>query len=207
MVFVAPPPDAPSGGGGGGGDRRSGPIPRAIARQPQPRPQPVEAAVPPPIETRAVVPGATQVLGLPTVEAVPVGATLGTGDSGGAGTGTGTGSGSGKGPGQGPGQGGGEGDGVYRLGGGVIAPVLISQVRPNYTNRALVERLQGSVLLEVIVRRDGQPDAIRVVRSLDPLGLDEEAIRAVRQWRFRPGRIGNAPVDVLVTCIVDFSLR
>jgi len=210
MVFVLPPQDSlPGGGGGGGGNRRSGPIPRATATAARhEEPPQVEATPPaPPIETHTLVSTDAAVTGLPTVEAVPASAVLGIGEAGGAGTGEGTGAGSGSGPGQGPGQGGGEGDGVYRLGSGVIAPVLLFQVRPNYTARALAQRLQGSVLLEVIIRRDGLPDAIRVLRSLDPIGLDEEAIRAVRQWRFRPGRVGATPVDVLVTCIVDFSLR
>jgi protein TonB len=205
MVFIVPPQGAAAGGGGGGGNRRTGPIPRATAAPHQQTP--VADDTPPPIETRAVVSNATAVAGLPTLEAVPASAVLGAGDAGGVGTGGGNGAGPGTGPGQGPGQGGGEGDGVYRLGGGVIAPILISEVRPNYTPRALAQRLQGSVLLEVIIRRDGLPDAIRILQSLDPFGLDEEAIRAVRQWRFRPGRIGITPVDVLVTCIVDFHLR
>ena len=49
--------------------------------------------------------------------------------------------------------------------------------------------------------------AIRVTRSLDRGGLDEEAIAAVREWRFTPGRIGNTPVDVLVTILMDFNVR
>jgi protein TonB len=62
------------------------------------------------------------------------------------------------------------------------------------------------VELEVVVGRDGLPHAIRVARSLDPAGLDEEAIAAARQWVFTPGRIGDTPVDVLVTLLLDFRL-
>jgi protein TonB len=61
-------------------------------------------------------------------------------------------------------------------------------------------------MLELIVRENGVPDTIRVVRSLDPEGLDAEAVQAVRQWRFRPGHINGSPVDVLVTIIVNFHL-
>ena len=146
-------------------------------------------------------------MGLPSLEPVAVDAALGTGVGSGVGTGAGSGAGPGEGSGQGAGEGGGEGGGVYRLGAGVIAPVLLSEVRPNYTPRALAQRLQGSVLLELVIRHDGLPDRIRILQSLDPRELDEEAIRAVRQWRFRPGRVGHMPVDVLVTCIVDFHLR
>jgi TonB family protein len=115
--------------------------------------------------------------------------------------------GSGRGPGFGPGSGGGTGGGVYRAGGAVSAPRLIKEVKPKYTSEALVTRLQGTVVLEVIVTADGCASRIRIVRSLDPGGLDEEALAAVAQWRFEPGRLGRAPVDVLVTIVLDFSIR
>ena len=116
-------------------------------------------------------------------------------------------SGSGQGPGLGPGAGGGTGGGLYRPGGGVTAPILLRQVRPDYTAGALQRRIQGTVVLEVVVQRDRTPGHIRVVRALDPGGLDEQAILAVRQWRFNPGRLGGEPVDVLVTILLDFAIR
>ena len=79
-------------------------------------------------------------------------------------------------------------------------------MRPTYTADALRNRIQGSVILEAIVRRDGQADAIRVIRSLDP-ELDAQAIQALRQWRFRPGRLGDTLVDVLVSVVIDFTIR
>lgn len=82
---------------------------------------------------------------------------------------------------------------------------LAAHARP--TAEAPANRVQGSVELELVVRQNGEPDAIRVVRSLDPGGLDLEAVRAVRQWRFRPGHIIGMPVDVLVTVLVSFSVR
>jgi protein TonB len=88
----------------------------------------------------------------------------------------------------------------------VTAPRILSQTRPTYTTEALSAKIQGSVWLELVVTRDGRPDAIRVARSLDS-GLDAEAIKAVREWRFAPGRLANAPVDVLVTVVMDFSIR
>jgi TonB family protein len=131
----------------------------------------------------------------------------GPGSGGGVGTGTGTGIGSGHGPGLGPGSGGGTGGGVYRVGAGVSAPTVITQVRPRYTGEALRNRIQGTVVLEAVVMGDGCASHIRVVRSLNPGGLDEEAIRAVEQWRFEPGRLAGVPVDVLVTIMLDFTLR
>ena len=61
--------------------------------------------------------------------------------------------------------------------------------------------------MEAIVTTDGCASHIRVVRSLDRGGLDEEAVAAVAQWRFAPGRLGAAPVDVLVTIELAFTIR
>ena len=99
------------------------------------------------------------------------------------------------------------GGGVYRAGGSVSAPRLIKEVKPKYRSEALLKRIQGMVVLEVVVTADGCASQIRIVRSLDPGGLDEEAVAAVAQWRFEPGRLGATPVDVLVTIEVDFSVR
>jgi TonB family protein len=131
----------------------------------------------------------------------------GPGSGGGVGSGIGTGTGSGRGSGLGPGAGGGTGGGVYRPGGAVSAPRLIEEVRPRYTSDALRTKIQGTVFLEAIVRSDGSPSHIRVVRSLDRGGLDEEAVAAVAKWRFEPGRLAGQPVDVLVTIMVDFWIR
>ena len=67
--------------------------------------------------------------------------------------------------------------------------------------------IQGSVVLELIVTRGGRPSEIHVIRSLDSRGLDEQAVAAVAQWRFEPGRLAGTPVDVLVTVMLDFSIR
>ena len=77
---------------------------------------------------------------------------------------------------------------------------------PRYTADAMRQRIQGRVALEVVINREGIPIAFRVTRSLDP-GLDEAAIAAAREWRFTPGRVGNVPVDVLVTILLDFNIR
>jgi protein TonB len=61
-------------------------------------------------------------------------------------------------------------------------------------------------LLELVVTEAGEPSQIRVVRSLDA-GLDEEAIKAVRDWKFKPGRASGTPVPVLVTIVLDFTIR
>jgi TonB family protein len=136
-----------------------------------------------------------------------LGTSQGPGSGGGVGEGVGTGIGSGRGPGLGPGSGGGTGGGVYRPGIGVTSPTLLLQVKPTYTTEALHAKIQGSVLLEVVVQSDGTPRDIRVIRSLDPRGLDQQAVLAVEQWRFGPGRLNGLPVDVLITIVLDFNIR
>jgi TonB family protein len=217
MVFLQRP--EPGGGGGGGGKRMAQPPSRAQARgndrltmpvaapvvmseQPRDTPTPAAQLV---LDARPLAGGTDLLIGLPEAPAsLPFSG--GPGSGGGVGSGTGTGLGSGSGPGIGPGSGGGFGGGAYHLGRGVVAPTLLKKVRPNYTVDALRQGLQGTVALEVVVSRDGVPVAIRVTRSLDPHGLDEEAITAVREWRFVPGRIGDTPVDVLVNILLDFRI-
>lgn len=83
----------------------------------------------------------------------------------------------------------------------------MKRVSPKYTADAMRHRIQGTVGLEAIVGRDGVPIAIRVRRSLDPQDLDEEAVAAVREWRFAPGRLGDRRVDVLILILLDFRIR
>jgi TonB family protein len=158
------------------------------------------------LDAKPLASGLFEQVGLPTAATVS-GTSTGPGSGGGVGSGVGTGIGSGRGPGLGPGSGGGTGGGVYRPGGAVSAPRLIKEVKPIYTAQALLNRMQGTVVLEAIVTRDGCASQIRVVRSLDRGGLDEEAVAAVAQWRFEPGRLAGAPVDVIVTILVDFLVR
>jgi len=125
---------------------------------------------------------------------------------GGRGTGIGTGTGSGV----GPGEGGGFGGGVYQIGNGVTSPVLVKEVKPNYTSDAMRAKLQGVVEMEAVVMPDGSvdPNRIKITRSLDStFGLDQQAIIAVRQWRFRPGTYKGQPVPVLVNVELTFTLR
>ena len=219
MVFLQMP--LPGGGGGGGGTREPLPPPRArdaghdrvtlpVARPLVAAQQPLDVAPPPEqamLDTVPLASDSTLLAGLPDARPSPaVSRGGGPGEGGGVGTGIGTGLGEGTGPGLGPGSGGGFGGGAYRPGAGVVAPTLLWQVLPKYTADALERKIQGTVVLEVVVGRDGMPAAIRVARSLDPGGLDQEAIAAVRQWRFTPGRVDDTPVDVLVTIWVDFRV-
>ena len=65
-----------------------------------------------------------------------------------------------------------------------------------------------SVLLECVVETDGSVGPVRVRRSLDTVnGLDEEAMKAAKQWRFTPAMKDGAPVRMLVVIELTFSLR
>jgi periplasmic protein TonB len=133
-------------------------------------------------------------------------ASSGSGTGGGAGTGSGTGMGEGDGAGIGPGSGGGTGGGPYRPGSGIDPPSLLREVKPQYTDQARRQGVEGDVVLEIVVRRDGSVGDVKVLRRLGA-GLDQKAIDAVRQWRFSPARRLGAPVDVVVEVAVEFKLR
>ena len=122
--------------------------------------------------------------------------------------GTGSGIGPGSGSGLGPGSGGGTGGGFYRPGNGVLMPTVLNEVKPSYTADAMRQKIQGVVMVEAVVMPDGGVGQVTVVRSLDPtFGLDQEAIKAVRRWRFRPGTRFGQPVPVLVEIELTFTLR
>jgi TonB family protein len=124
------------------------------------------------------------------------------------GPGRGSGDGPGRGPGVGPGEGGHRGGGPRQVGNGVGSPVPLVQVKPQYTSEAMRARVQGSVTLEVIVKADGTVGDVRVVKSLDrALGLDAAAVRAAKQWTFRPATFEGKPVDVLVLIVLDFRIQ
>ena len=100
----------------------------------------------------------------------------------------------------------GEWDGAYRVGSGVTPPTVLSRIEPVYSEAARKAKLQGKVVLSAIVRKDGSLEVLSVVRGLG-LGLDENAIKALKKWRFRPGKRSGKPVDVALNIEVDFSLR
>jgi periplasmic protein TonB len=130
----------------------------------------------------------------------------GSGTNGGAGTGAGAGLGAGEGAGIGEGSGGGTGGGPYRPGSGIQPPSLLREVKPDYSEEARRKSVEGEVVLEIVVRRDGAVGDVRVLRGLGH-GLDQLAVQAVRQWRFSPAQRQGVPVDVLVEVAVEFQLR
>jgi TonB family protein len=220
IVWLSEP--GPGGGGGGGGNKMPDPPKKAelpgkdkitvpVEKKPDPKPEPPKAE-PPPAED-LVIPAKTMASAeqaLPGVIASEAAATAsqGSGSGGGAGTGTGSGIGPGTGSGLGPGTGGGTGGGAYRPGAGITLPEVVREVKPAYTAEAMRAKVQGVVWLECIVMPDGAVADVRITKSLDPVfGLDQEAIKAARQWRFKPGMRQGQPVPVIITIELTFTLR
>jgi protein TonB len=101
----------------------------------------------------------------------------------------------------------GEGDG-WRPGNGVTWPRLVREVKPNYTPDAMRAQVEGMVELDILVLADGSVGRVNIVRSLDTrFGLDQEAINAVRRWRFDPGRRLGKAVATRVAVELSFNLR
>ncbi len=123
----------------------------------------------------------------------------GPGTLGGLGTGKGSSVGSGE---RGVGIG---GDGLVRPGAGVTMPVVIKKVEPEFSEEARKARANGFVVIYCEVGPDGRPRNLRVSRSFG-LGLDEEALKAVSQWLFRPGTKDGKPVTVAASIEVAFHL-
>jgi TonB family protein len=232
LVFLMEP--GPGGGGGGGG--MAEPLPPQPAERKAPAPvikklsspvPPVRRIIPPPppVETPKVIPPrvdppAPSVVVAPVVPvpadpvdrpgvlapAAPATSSAGPGTGGSAGTGTGTGVGEGQGAGIGPGSGGGTGGGPYQPGSGIAPPTLQREVKALYTDEARRRVIEGDVVLEIVVRRDGSVGNVRVLHTLGA-GLEQKAIDAVRQWRFGPATRQGVPVDVVVEVSVGFTLR
>lgn len=223
IVWLLEP--GPGGGGGGGGEGLKAPIRKAELpgkdkiTVPVEKPKPV-LETPKLIKPSDQVPeapqlnipaqimasGAQPLPGLP--DGVPGGTSAGPGTGGGAGTGTGGGIGPGQGNGLGPGWGGGFGGGAYRPGSGIENPKVIREVKPSYTAEAMRAKIQGTAIVECIVLPNGSVGDAQIVKSLDSsFGLDQEALRAARQWKFIPAMLKGQPVAILITIELQFTLR
>jgi periplasmic protein TonB len=106
---------------------------------------------------------------------------------------------------EGPGAGNGP-QGIYPAGRmGVTVPQVIYSPEPSFSDEARKAKVQGIVQLLIVVGKDGRTYDIRVAQSLG-MGLDEQAIEAVRKWRFRPATLNGQPVATRVAIQVDFHL-
>jgi TonB family protein len=95
--------------------------------------------------------------------------------------------------------------GAYKVGGSILAPKVLFKVDPQYTEEARAAKYQGTVLLSVVIGADGLAHDAQVIQALG-LGLDQNAIDAVSQWKFQPGTKDGQPVPVMATIEVNFKL-
>jgi protein TonB len=125
--------------------------------------------------------------------------------TGSMGNGKGAGIGNGSGNGVGPGEGGGTGGGVKRPGGGVSNPVVLFAPEPEFSEEARKAKVAGNVLVYLQVDTNGHPIHVRVIRGIG-MGLDEKAVEAVRQYRFKPAMEDGHPVTVEMNVEVNFQI-
>jgi protein TonB len=212
------PAKTQAGGGGGGGDRdvlkaSAGKLPKfslkpqlappeAVIRNLNPK-LAVEPTVMVPPDLKIVANNNMPNLGDPKSTAVIP--SNGTGSRGGIGEGNGGGVGPGNGRGVGPGDDMGAGGGAYRLGQGATQPRVIYGPDPEFSEEARKAKYQGTCVLGVIVDANGIPTNIRVITSLG-MGLDEEAIKTVKTWRFEPAKKDGHAVPYALSLEVDFHL-
>src|SRR5581483_6304439 len=94
---------------------------------------------------------------------------------------------------------------VHRVGGPVSPPHVLVSPDPPYTEEARLAHYEGTTVLWVVIGSDGTAQDVRIVRPIG-LGLDESAIKAVKQWRFDPAKQGKQPVSVQINVEVNFRL-
>jgi len=98
------------------------------------------------------------------------------------------------------------GDKVYVVGNGMKPPRVIYQPMPSYTQEARDARVEGIILLQAIIRKDGNVTDLKVLRGLGH-GLDERAIDAIaKKWQFEPGTLNGEPVSVQANIEISFRL-
>lgn len=93
-----------------------------------------------------------------------------------------------------------------RVGGEVLAPVKLSGPPPAYTELARRARIQGTVVLDAVIDREGDVTDVQVVEPL-PMGLTESAVEALYQWHFRPGTLHGEAVPVRFLLRVEFGIQ
>jgi TonB family protein len=203
------------GGGGGGGNHEilevsKGKLPKFAKTQITP-PQilrldnPKLAVEPTVVMPPIPLPNANMPdLGIPQSPQVAF-SSQGSGSGSGFGSGAGGGIGSGNGNGIGPGTGGGYGGGLYHVGGGVSNPILIYAPDPEFSDEARRAKYQGVCVVGLIVDPTGNPQRVHVVRPLG-MGLDEKALEAVRQYKFKPALYKGKAVAVEVDIEVNFRI-
>ena len=217
--LTTPPKILPSaksmGGGGGGGAREiveasKGHLPTVVAKMQIMPPQIIRIDQPKlGIEPTELVkiPDSSDLPNLGVANSPQIAlASQGRGSGSGFGQGLGGGIGAGHGSGAGPGIGGGYGGGLMSVGGGVSAPQVIHSVEPEFTDDARKANYQGNVSIKLIVDSQGNPQDVRLASHLG-MGLDQKAIDAVKQYKFRAAMYQGHPVSVQIVIDVSFHLH
>jgi protein TonB len=205
---LTPPPMAPAKDtmGGGGGQRgptpvTKGQLPKFAEQQITPPMKLQDAKIPRPDATIEVQKDLKMTnSNLPNI-GMPNSPLIGSSMGNGAGSGLGSGYGSGL----GPGSGGNYGGGIRKIGGGVSSPELIFKVDPEFSEEARKAKFMGIVLVNLIVDQNGNPQNVHVLRGVG-MGLDQKAVEAVKQYKFRPAKEGGKPVAVELNVEVDFQI-
>ena len=215
-VPAAPAKDTMGGGGGGGNhelvEASKGKLPKMAKEQIVPpqilRLDHPKLAVEPTVKmpTPIKLPDAANMpnIGMPQSQQVAL-LSQGGGSGSGFGSGSGGGIGSGSGGGIGPGSGGGYGGGINHPGGGVSNPVLVYAPDPEFSDEARRAKYQGVCVVGLIVDAQGNPQRVHVVQPLG-MGLDEKALEAVRQYKFKPAVYQGHPVPVEINIEVNFRI-
>jgi TonB family protein len=87
---------------------------------------------------------------------------------------------------------------------GVMAANLLSAPEPSYPKLASLTRMQGDVVMQAVISKEGSVEELRVIKGHRL--LRGAAKKAVRNWRYRPYKIDGVPVEVATTVSVEFSL-
>jgi protein TonB len=204
-----PPPVAPKAEKIGGGGGQKGPTPVTQGHLPKLAQQQIVPPKAPPVEAPklAVEPSVVVQKDLKMADnkmpdlGVPTSTLKGTS----MGNGSGTGIGAGNGNGIGPGSGGNTGGGVMHIGGSIRPPVPIFTVDPEFSEEARKAKFSGNVQVYLWVDEQGNPSHVKVIRGVG-MGLDDKAVEAVRQYKFKPAMQNGKPVKVDLYIDVNFQI-